>query len=277
MEEESEEERALFARIRLYADPKLCTKAFHGFLSEFRQAHHLFLFTVDLAAQTDRRRVTAAQALIKALGERDPEYDKYKQAIEDPDRVLSSLKKFASSNSRNLVLTTCNSFLCYYSEIIQAAINKRPELLRSKQTIRWDELLGFSRFSDIVSYLIDKKINELSYAGIMQMDEFMSERLGIEAATSDVQRNLVNILVEIRNIHTHNRGVVNSIFLSRVRDHMHFDFVNGKFFHVDYDEFVLLSTNAIEVALLIDEAIAKKFGLRRKRYGSWKADGYIGA
>jgi len=246
---------------------RLCTRPLYRFLRDFDETVRFFLFTVHLAARADETRLIASKALHEGQGREHEE--EYKKIIRNPAPVSEELRKFRYLQSQNLVLRVSNVFLLYYSEIIQAAILKRPEILKSKQTIRWDELLGFTRFDQVVRYLIDKKINELSYAGLDQMEEFMFERLGLQGAVTDDQRELAAILVEIRNIYTHNRGVVNGIFLGRVKNHMGFKFTEGKYFHVNFDHFMRLCANCLEVAYLIDEAVAKKFGLKRKRYKVW--------
>lgn len=251
-------------------DPnQLCTSVLYRLIEDYQECIRFFFFTIHLATSADEVRTIASKAL--ATTEDAPEYVEHRERIKsNPSPVFDELKKFGRIQSQYLVLRCSNSFLLFYSEIIQGAIVRRPELLKSKQTIRWDELLGFSRFHDIVHYLIDKKVNELSYAGLGQMEEFMFDRLGIAGVITQEQRNLTAILVEIRNIYTHNRGIVNGIFLSRLKDHMGFDFAEGKYFQVDYDEFVRLIGNSLEVTYAIDEAIARKFGLKRKRYAVWK-------
>jgi hypothetical protein len=251
-------------------DPnRLCTRALYRFLYDFHETIQFFIFTIMLATDADRVRLVASEAL--AGGNAKPaDIKRYEEVQANPSPAFDRLKKYGNIQSQTLVLRATNAFLLYYSEIIQAAIIKRPETLKSKQTIRWDELLGFTRFDDVVRYLIDKKVNELSYAGLGQMEEFMFERLGLARSITDEQRALASIFVEIRNIYTHNRGVVNGIFLARVERHMGFEFVDGKYFHTDFDTFERLSGNCLEVAYAIDETVAKKFGLKRKRYGAWR-------
>ena len=272
--ETTEEETAeAFERYRsTNLDPnRLCTRALYRFAHEYHETVRFFFFVITLASRADQMRLVASKALAEGMAK--PEDIKaYEEAQTNPSPVFDELRKFAYIQSQNLVLRTSNAFLLYYSEIIQAAILKRPETLKSKQTIRWDELLGFTRFDDVVRYLIDKKINDLSYAGLGQMEDFMFERLGIDGSITDEQRSLAAIFVEIRNIYTHNRGIVNGVFLARIKDHLEFKFVDGDYFHTDFDIFSRLSGNCLEVACAINEAVAKKFGLKRKRYRVWRSD-----
>jgi hypothetical protein len=76
------------------------------------------------------------------------------------------------------------------------------------------------------------------------------------------------LATELRNIHTHNRGIVNEIFLKRVgqKKYGDFDFTLDETTRVDFEKFVILSRNAIDVAMRLDANLGKKFGVRRMAY-----------
>jgi hypothetical protein len=211
--------------------------------------------------------VTAAKALMG--GAKPEEKESLQKSANDPDAALRQLKRFASVQSRNLTNATVNGLQHYFSEIIQAAALKRPEMLRSGETLRVDEILRFKRYKDLVTFLIDKKINELSYGGIKGMEPYFRDKLGIEMFGKDRSRILLTTFVEIRNINIHNRGYINDLFLSKVGKVDGFNFAKGKYFHVDMDMLKLLSDNAIETALELDHAVATKFGLQRKSHERW--------
>jgi hypothetical protein len=103
------------------------------------------------------------------------------------------------------------------------------------------------------------------------METHFRDRLGIEMFATDRARILLTTFVEIRNINVHNRGIVNDLFLSKVGKVNEFKFAKGKYFHVDMDMLKLMSDNAIETALALDQAVATKFGLQRKSHARWVA------
>lgn len=84
---------------------------------------------------------------------------------------------------------------------------------------------------------------------------------------SDEERALLTILVELRNIHTHNRGIVNQLFLNWISNsHAKFSFTLGRAYNISFDEFIVLSRTAINIAQRLDEKIAVKFKLKRAKY-----------
>ena len=240
------------------------------FFNEHDRYMSFFMFVNSLATRADAVRNNAAEVLLSVGGMEDHQAEKYRESLKNKDKVFNELKNFSDIQSRNLLLSSVNNFLCYFSESIQLAILKRPDLLKSGSTMRIDEMLTFKRRSELIAYLVDRQVNDLSYGGLARMEEYMRERLGIEAFSSEKSRSLMIIAIELRNIHTHNRGIVNDLFLSRVKHRSGFEFVRGERFHVGWDDFVRLMQNNINVACRIDKSLADKFKIGRKRFSTWK-------
>ncbi len=245
----------------------------YRYFDENRQYMTFFRFVNDLASRADANRITAAKALLSVQKDDHPDASHYKETIANPTYVTDILRRYADVQSRNLVVATVNNFLCYFSEIIQAAMLKRPELLRSGSTVRVDEVLSFRKKADVVSYLIGKQINDLSYGGVLRMEEYVRDRLGIETFATPESKNALILFIEIRNIHTHNRGIVNDLFLQRVRDHLGYAFKRGEQANVDFDMFAHLADNTHAVASRMDESISRKFKIPRKKFVTWRAGG----
>jgi hypothetical protein len=170
--------------------------------------------------------------------------------------------------SRNLVVGMANNFFSYVSEMLQHVLRRKPEVLRSSERLTNEEVLQFTRVKELVAYMADKKVNELAYGGLKGVEDYVRDRLGIAMFDNEDERIKLTILAELRNIHTHNRGVVNEIFLKRVghRQFGDFEFTLDKKTHVNFDQFVLLSRNAIDVASRLDANLGKKFSVRRTAY-----------
>lgn len=247
-----------------------CTEPFSRFLDEFRSHSDFFFFVVNLVARADENRLTAAKALV--VGARsDAERRKYEETINTPDLVLKQLKKHSRLLSQTLTNGIVNSFQRYFSSIIQSVAIKRPAVISSSQSIKVDDILRFSRHKDLVSFIIDKKINDLSYGGLGELEKYFSDRLGVPMFKDENERKLLRIFVESRNINVHNAGIVNDLFVSRVGEVKGFPYKTGKTLHLDLDDIATLSGNAMRVARQIDEEVGGKFGLRRKAYKDWLA------
>jgi hypothetical protein len=165
-----------------------------------------------------------------------------------------------------LITTLADSFLTFVSHIIQSALRKNRNTLKSSETIRIEDLLEFRTNKDLTNYLIDRKINELSYGGMRKLEEYIKDRFGIEMFKDDQSRDLLIIFLEPRNIYVHN----NDLFLTRIGDNHGFAFTKNERYWANFTQISTLANNCVEVALRLDETIAAKFRLEQKTYASWK-------
>lgn len=247
----------------------VCTAAFSHFLGEYHSNLDSFFFLIRLVARADETRLTASKALLTA--ETDPKKRAaYERSLANPDATLDELKKHSTVQSRNLTNGIVNAFQRYFSAIINSATLKRPAMLSSSQTVRIDDVLRFTRHRDLIAFIIDRKINEISYGGLSEMEKYYSDRLGVKMFSDDRQRELLRLFVEIRNINVHGGGIANDLFASRVGAVEGFPYVKGKALHVDMDALVTLAENAMKVAMHIDAIVSGKFGIQRKAHRSWR-------
>jgi hypothetical protein len=218
------------------------------------------MFVVTSASRTDHvLKTTSLHIQDKKL------YETFSQNL-----LFRRVQYYGPLLSRNVVTDLANNFLVYLSEILQTAAKTRPEILRSNERITTEDILQFENVSDIVSFIADRKISELSYGGLRETERFIRDRLGLELFDNQDQRELLTILVELRNIQTHNRGRINELFLKRIGDHSQsrFKFSKNETYQADFDAIVLLSNNALEIAINLDEKIANKFRLSRSEFKS---------
>ena len=250
------------------------SEALARFHRTYKSIFDFFFFTVELSHAIDDMRDIATEALAK-VGNRN---DNNRSLIAPPAKrkpARERLAEFSSIQSRNITISLVDNFLCYLSEIIQNVMIKRPEILRSSESIRFDEVLQFSKFADLKQYIVDKKINELSYRGMGEFESYVQSRFGIDLFASDEERSLLTIFIESRNIITHNRGVPNDIFMKRIRNHSHeqFSFTSGKRVHYGFDHLTILSNNTTIIARRLDDTICKKYKLKRNPDSKWNSDG----
>lgn len=247
---------------------QMCSLALHLFLHDTFKVIDLFIYTVMLANRADFVSVTAAKALMKASSNEE-EIKSYQRTIDNEGAAARKLANYSTLLSRHLVTNTVDIFLWYLSGILKIAMKKQANLLRSGETIRLDELFDFADRRDLIDYLVDRKVNELSYGGIKKIEAYFFDKLGINIFPDKGSKKLLTVFIELRNIQTHNRGFVNRLFMSRVGKVDGFEFEMDKRYHVDFDTYGRLADNCANIAKNIDHAVSEKFGIRRKRYSTW--------
>jgi hypothetical protein len=245
----------------------LCTKPLIFYLREQSRIFGFLFFASDLAHRADEGRLRAARVLANTsdANKRD-EAQRLLEVVErNKEPTFQRLQQFNKIITDNMIAGFVNNFLCYLAELLQLCMVLRPELLRSSETVRLDDILSFNNFSDVIEYLSEKKINDLSYGGMRDIESFVKSRLGALLWMDDNERMLLILATELRNIVTHNRGRVNRLFLNKIQGLAHaFSFEIGNRHRIEFYDLVLLANNMATIAIRLDEQPAVKFGIDRE-------------
>jgi hypothetical protein len=174
----------------------------------------------------------------------------------------------------NLCIRSVDNFLSFLSELVQLAMRKRPAMLRSTETITVEEVMNFSTFPNLVSYLIDRTLNRLAYKSIDEVEKFIRERTNVELFADDNERLQLTIAIEMRNVYTHNRGDVSDTTLRRLSRFDHSLLLRrGHRFEASLAELFELVDNLAAIARRLDASLAAKYRIRRVRYGTLRGQG----
>ncbi|QGM46471.1 hypothetical protein [Methylocystis heyeri] len=250
---------------------KAYSRSMYFFSKDLTEALNLFLFTVDLATRVDKSVVIGSKALISgSTGEDRERHLRNIEAIEKGGGAFGKLKEFNIINSRHLLTTSVEAFDCYLSHIIRCVLLKNPQMLRSSEKISIDELYDFKSKRELSHYIADRKVSELSYSGIRGIEKYLKDVFGVDMFGNTDSKDLLIVFMELRNIHVHNRGFVNRLFLSKVKNHCGFKFEFDRRYVVYSDDLMRLMRNLIDVGLRIDRIISVKFHLDRKKGVNWK-------
>ncbi|WP_372573333.1 hypothetical protein [Ruegeria jejuensis] len=253
-------------------DDFVVTKSLFLFLKDYYRVVDHFFFQMNLAMYADKVFETSTKALIKSSMDEQDTAELKSKLEEGQRRSFSKLEEFGGLNSRNITNNIVDAFLWYLSSIIQDCASRRPEIITSSQTVKVAEVLQFRRNRDLVSYLVDKKINQLAYGGMDSIAEYISSTLGCELFDDKDVKSSVRYFIEVRNINSHNRGFASRIFLDRTQK-LGFEVQKeGKRVHLDYDELTELSEAVVETATRLDVQLSKKFKIKRSKFSTWNAD-----
>lgn len=240
------------------------TPALNTFINSQMEVAAAFFFTTELASRADFSRVTAAKTLMSLLEENDPKRLEYEEPISNPDIAAKHLSRFRRVHSENLVNNTVNAFNRYLSEAIQTCIVKQPRIFSSEDMVPVKSIIGLSNMKDVIQILVERRVNKLAYGSITDIADYIYSHLGIRIFQTSDREAWVKLAIEVRNINVHNGGVVNAIFLDRVKDLRGQTFILGKRHHTDWDLYTSFTANLVRTACEFDEAITKKFKLTRK-------------
>jgi len=109
-----------------------------------------------------------------------------------------------------------DSYLTYLTELLSLIFRASPESLRSSEEVKLDFVLAHTTRAGLISALIDRKVNQLSYQGMRSLSQFLSRKLGFDLFQDEESLERAVLLIEIRNLIVHARGIVNDTFIQRV-------------------------------------------------------------
>lgn len=117
-------------------------------------------------------------------------------------------------------LTFCravDNYLAYISDLLTLILTTRPEVLKSsKETIPLDLVLRYSSYDDLLRAVTEQKVMNLSFMGIHKLDDHLKTQLKFALFEESADLEQAVRIVEIRNLFTHNRGILSTRFVERV-------------------------------------------------------------
>lgn len=151
-----------------------------------------------------------------------------------------------------------NNVLYYVTGILKEVYVSKPEILRSNAQERLDFILRFQNMDELVDALAQKKVDELSYKGIDDLEKYFDDRLGVSLFQDDSTKDLIVEAIEIRNVIVHNRGKVSAIFKRRMPNYpLH----EGDEINLTHEKMVSYADATFLFVRDLDSQINNKFGL----------------
>lgn len=201
------------------------TSPFVQFNSEEVALLELVSFSINLAEERDRGAYIAKHTLqnMDKIGTEE-KVRSLKEIVSDFDLLpisketkpnLHKMRNFRRLFLEILYCRGIDNFLTYISNLLQLIMRAKPDLLKSNEQIRVEEALSFDSIDSLTSHIIEKKVSELSYLGMRDLDKYLKDRIGLSPFRDENELNRAVDTILVRNLITHNRGIVNKIFISR--------------------------------------------------------------
>jgi len=157
-----------------------------------------------------------------------------------------------------LVIRNVDNFLTYLSELLFLIYEKYPKTLKSNDQVRVEDILEYESMEDLVGWLVDKKITELSYAGLDKVKEEVSKKHNFDLFPDVGTFEKINQFVGLRTLFVHNRGVVNRRFISKYRSS---GYTLKQKVNLDGEGIISWLDVILGAAIDIDKRAVEKFGL----------------
>lgn len=232
-----------------------CSQEFAMFVRDFHGCVEYFTYMGNLANAADRVKRIAREALRKPGEEQVSE--------ENEASAIKKYERFGSLSVRHITNVTVDAFLWYISNISQRVLIKKPQMLKTKEQVRIDEIVDFTTKRDLVKFLVDRRVSRLAYGGLQEIENYLGETFGIALFSDATQRAQARFFVEVRNINVHNRSRANSIFLARTSGDRAIDCIEGEQVTLGLKIFDLCEA-LIRSAMDFDTECCSKFRISKK-------------
>lgn len=236
------------------------TQSFLNFADEIEQTELLMFFLLEGGKHISEDKASAKNSLASMHRDNDnPVSQKFIDHInsEKADPLFDTFF-YERHFSQMTYARSIDNFITYFKEILAEIVNKRPEVLRSKDQEKLDFILSFESMQELLKALSEKKIEELFFKGISDIEKFFKERLGVDFFKEELVRKNTNRLIKQRNLIVHNRGRVSKEF---VREFPESGFTENLYLAFTYKGISNLNLILYNYVVDLDREIVKKFNL----------------
>ena len=185
-----------------------------------------------------------------------------KSNFEDNMDRLLNIHYYDSHLSGMVYIQAVDNFITYFKEILSEIVMVKPQILKSQDSERLDFILGYDSMGDLIDAIASKKIEELFYKGIDDIEKFFKSRLGIDIFKSDKQKDSINLLIKMRNLSVHNRRKISKEFTKQFPNP---DFKVGEYLLFDFSYVSRINLTLYNFVAELDDEIAKKFQLKMNK------------
>lgn len=146
------------------------------------------------------------------------------------DTIVNHISNVKKANKHinllytNSLISLLSNVEWFFSQILHYYYGQHPESAGvQKRTLTLKDLKTFSSVEDAEKYLIDVKIDEVLRGNFESWASLLKEELGLGLG---YLKEIMDELIEIyqrRNLFVHNGGIVNSIYISKVKENLRKD------------------------------------------------------
>ena len=100
----------------------------------------------------------------------------------------------------------------YLVDIVREILLTRPDALKSGKQLTVEEILAQGERKQIISYFAEREVEDLQYDSFSNVVKYFEDKFKINLNNSGVSVESVTEILATRNIHIHNKGMVNQKF-----------------------------------------------------------------
>lgn len=195
--------------------PKIGTKAYHDYLSSWNEIGKFLHFVLFMVSRIDNMASIAHNALLESFAEDVEEREKLLASENSRVSMIDVLREHKQFLMETLHVRLVDNFLNYISSLLFEVYTKKPQTLKSGESIDFSTLLECDSMNSIVRILAEIKTSKLVYKSYYDINKYFCDTLGV--AVSEVNNDEIVFSIELRNIIVHNRCLVDKRFVKKTK------------------------------------------------------------
>lgn len=155
-----------------------------------------------------------------------------KPLVDELTKIQKHCKQLYVSSFINLLCTVER----FFSQVLHYHYDKHPQAacIENKQ-LTLSQLREYNTISDAVKYLIDFKIDEVLRGDFMSWMRILKEEIRLETSLFEPSYDVITEIYQRRNLLVHNGGIVNSIYMNKVKSEHRLDLKIGDELSIDIE------------------------------------------
>ena len=185
--------------------PKGATDPLLRYMSRQHRLTHFIGNVLDIAKRLDERTDLLAEVneVIGGTAIDRENLFRYESVVQQDADVMGEL----------LATRAIDDMLTYIAQLLGLLFSTRPETLaQSNAEFKLRDVLKYGDMREFLEYAIETEVRRLSYQGMRDLYRDIKSKLGFRLFEDDIDLNLAVKAVAIRNLHTHNNGVIDARF-----------------------------------------------------------------
>lgn len=241
--------------------PTICSKSAKDFYIEHKKLSEFYFFVFGLAFKAN----DFQRELNKRLSDLHTDKklkDYYLEQSKKQSIELITMKKHMDMFKEVLYVRNVENYVNYLAGIMHQIFIAKPMTLRSSENITLAEALSQETINDLVLFVAERKVNQLSYLSLTDLSDYFNNRFGLSLADKTDLQNLF-VAVEIRNLFVHNRCIINNRYINRMKiaeENI------GKKKIIENDELQELLSLLFNCVNHLDNKIKSKFRIKGTRF-----------
>lgn len=183
-----------------------------------------------------------------------------KAALQEKMGQFLDINYYESPLSSMVYVRAIDNFITYFKEILAEIVQTKPQVLKSQESEKLDFILDYDSMEDLVNAIATKKIEELFYKGIEDIEKFFKNRLGIDIFKNLEEKNGINRLIKQRNLTVHNRKKISKEFSKQFPE---LKCEVGQYLIFEFRYVSMINLYLYNFISQIDEELSEKFKLQK--------------